>query len=130
MQAKKNTGDSSTDIFCTTNSHSRDETSTAENELRNKDRPSRLHQKSIEILESEIVGGAALRMRKSRQRRREGVRVLRVEVGIDTVEALLELDYLRVEDIQDFSAVAEALSNFIESTTDAVACNGITLSDW
>jgi hypothetical protein len=130
MQAKKNSGDSNTDFFCTTNSHSRDETSNAENELRNKDRPLRLHQKSIVISESEIVGGAALRMRKSRQRRREGVRVLRVEVGIDTVEALLELDYLRVEDIQDFSAVAEALSNFIESTTDAVACNGITLSDW
>jgi hypothetical protein len=102
----------------------------SENDLESKNQPLHLQEKSTAICRSESASDAALRMRKSRQRRREGVRVLRVEVGIDTVEALLELDYLCVEDIQDFSAVAEALSNFIESTTDAVACNGITLNDW
>lgn len=72
----------------------------------------------------------ATRMRKSRERKRAGFRVLRVEVCIDTVEALIELDYLEVGSEHDFDAVSAALARFIEDTTDTVTCNAITLDAW
>lgn len=73
---------------------------------------------------------AATRMRKSRARKVLGLRVLRVEVSIDTVEALVNLDYLSVESVNNLEAVASALADFIEDSTGAVACNGVTLNSW
>ena len=45
----------------------------------------------------------AERMRRLRERREVGIRVLPVEVCIDTVEALVELDYLAPEDVGDLA---------------------------
>ncbi len=73
---------------------------------------------------------SATRMRKLRARRALGLRVLRVEVNIDTVETLIELDYLSVESVHNLDAVASALSNFIEDSTEAVTGHGITLNSW
>lgn len=72
----------------------------------------------------------AERMKKLRERRSSGIRVLPIEVQIETVETLVELDYLEVEDAHDFERVAEALARFINDTTDAVTGNGITLDAW
>lgn len=77
-----------------------------------------------------MVSNAAERMRRSRERRRDGVRSLRVEVHIDTVEMLVETDYLSVEDVGNFDAVSDALARFIGDSTDAVTCNEITLDGW
>lgn len=72
----------------------------------------------------------ATRMRKSRERKRAGRRVLRVEVYLDTVETLIELDYLEPGRERDYEAVSAALARFIEDTTDSVTSNAITLSEW
>lgn len=73
---------------------------------------------------------AADRMRKTRERKALGLRVLRVEVSLDTVETLIELDYLSVENVHDLGAVSNALANYIDDSVQAVACNGITLNSW
>ena len=73
---------------------------------------------------------AAQRMRRLRDRRRSGIRVLPVEVSIDTVEILVELGYIDVEQTQDVQRVKEALARFIEETAQAVTRNGVTLDLW
>lgn len=70
------------------------------------------------------------RMRTMRDRRVAGIRVLPIEVQIETVETLVELDYIEVEEAYDPSSVAEALGRFIEDTASAVTCHGITLDSW
>ncbi|MCP5165583.1 MAG: hypothetical protein H6988_13005 [Pseudomonadales bacterium] len=72
----------------------------------------------------------AERMRRLRERREVGIRVLPVEVCIDTVEALVELDYLAPEDVGDLARVAGAVARFIADATDSVTCNAITLDAW
>lgn len=69
-------------------------------------------------------------MRRLRDRREAGIRVLPVEVQIDTVETLIELDYLDVEHASDLEAVATSLARFIEDCTDSVTRNAITLDAW
>ena len=73
---------------------------------------------------------AAERMQRTRERRSRGVRVLHVEVEMDTVETLVELDYLNVEDVRNYDAVADAVSRFLVHATDSVTCNAITLDTW
>jgi len=53
-----------------------------------------------------------------------------VEVNIDVVEVLLELNYLDVVDVHDLTAVASAVTRFVEDSAGAVTCNGITLNSW
>tara|TARA_R100000005_G_scaffold75323_1_gene42510 strand:- start:6543 stop:6773 length:231 start_codon:yes stop_codon:yes gene_type:complete len=72
----------------------------------------------------------AERMKKLRERRSAGIRVMAVEVQIDTVEALIELDYLSVEDAHDLGEAAKALTRFIEDATSSVTSNAITLNAW
>lgn len=76
------------------------------------------------------MGDAADRMRRLRARRREGVRVLPVEIGIEVVETLLEIDYLQVEDVGDLTAVATAVARFVEDMTESVTRHEITLDTW
>lgn len=72
----------------------------------------------------------AERMRKLRERRQSGIRVLPIEVQIDTVETLIELDYLNVDDVFDLDRVAAALARFVEDSISTVTCNEITLDAW
>lgn len=72
----------------------------------------------------------AERMRKLRERREAGIRVLPVQISIETVEALVELDYLKVEDAHDFHQISDALARFLEDATDSVTCHSITLDAW
>lgn len=72
----------------------------------------------------------AERMRKLRERRGAGIRILPIEVQIDTVEVLIELDYLAVEDAHNLDQAARALARFIEDATSSVTCNAITLDAW
>lgn len=72
----------------------------------------------------------AERMKKLRERRHLGIRVLPVEVCIDTVEVLIELDYLAVEDAGHLDRIADALAKFIEDVAQSVTCNEITLDAW
>jgi hypothetical protein len=69
-------------------------------------------------------------MRRLRDRRRSGIRVLPVEVSIDTVEILVELGYIDREQAQDVHQVREALARFIEDTAQAVTRNKTTLDVW
>jgi hypothetical protein len=77
-----------------------------------------------------MTSDAAERVRKMRERRKEGIRVLRVEVQIETVETLVEHDYLSVEDTRNLDAVQAALSQFINDYASAVTSNSILLDTW
>ncbi|MBA6412382.1 hypothetical protein H2508_04580 [Parahaliea sp. F7430] len=69
-------------------------------------------------------------MRKLRERRAEGIRVLQVEVGIETAEMLIETDYLSVDQAHDYVQVSRALARFIEDATESVTSHSITLDAW
>ncbi|MAL94059.1 MAG: hypothetical protein CME40_03115 [Haliea sp.] len=73
---------------------------------------------------------AAERMRKLRERRVAGIRVLPIEVQIDTVETLIELNYLAVEEAHDLERTAKALARFIEDAAGSVTSHAITLDAW
>ena len=73
---------------------------------------------------------AAERMRKSRARRALGYRVFQIEVTLDAIETLVELNYLKVDELQDRCAISAALSQFVEEMSDDVTSNKITLARW
>ena len=73
---------------------------------------------------------AADRMRKSRARRALGYKVFSIEVSRDVIETLVEFNYLKVDEINDRCAIANALSQFVEEMSDDVTCNRITLDNW
>jgi hypothetical protein len=56
----------------------------------------------------------AERMRRSRERRREGLRCYLMEIRDDEVEALIERGCLAAEDREDAGAVVEALYRFLD----------------
>jgi hypothetical protein len=60
------------------------------------------------------ISGAAQRMRRSRQRRRDGLRSLRIELRETEVDALIESGFLDVRNRNDSSAVIHALYKFFE----------------
>ena len=57
---------------------------------------------------------ATERMRRSRERRREGLRCYMIEVRDDEVEALIRRGCLAAEDREDACAVVEALYQFLD----------------
>jgi hypothetical protein len=59
---------------------------------------------------------AALRMRRSRERRREGLRCLRVELRETEIDALIRKGMLRSETRNDTNAVIQALYAFFDRT--------------
>ena len=59
---------------------------------------------------------AAERMRRHRQRRRDGLRCLRVEIRKTEIEVLVHRGYLKKETRNDGRAVIEALYAHLENT--------------
>ena len=64
---------------------------------------------------------AAERMRRHRERRREGMRCLTVELHETEIDALVQRGLLRAETRNDQNAIADALYDHLERTLDRVA---------
>ena len=61
---------------------------------------------------------AAERMRRHRERRRDGMRCLLVELTDTEIDALVRKGLLKPETRHDQNAIADALYNFLERTLD------------
>ena len=61
---------------------------------------------------------AAERMRRHRERRRDGMRCLRLELRDTEIDALVRKGLLKTEARSDHKAIAEALYDYIERTLD------------
>ena len=64
---------------------------------------------------------AAERMRRHRERRREGMRCLTVELHETEIDALVQRGLLKEETRHDHNAIADALYDHLERTLDPVA---------
>jgi hypothetical protein len=64
---------------------------------------------------------AAERMRRHRERRREGMRCLWVELRDTEIDALIRKGLLKPETRHDQNAIADALYDYLERTLDPVA---------
>jgi hypothetical protein len=62
------------------------------------------------------ISPAAERMRRCRQRRRDGVRVVSLELVQDEIDALVARGLLKEEDIDDRFAILEAVYSFFGQT--------------
>jgi hypothetical protein len=62
------------------------------------------------------ISPAAERMRRYRQRRRDGVRLVSLELVQDEIDALVARGLLKEEDIDDRFAILEALYNLFAQT--------------
>jgi hypothetical protein len=62
---------------------------------------------------------AAERMRAHRQRRRDGLRCLTIEIRDNEVDALIRKQLLKPETRNDLSAIIDALYAFLDRTLDA-----------
>jgi hypothetical protein len=65
-----------------------------------------------------MPSAAALRMRRSRERRRDGLRCLRVELRETEIDALIRLGFLQADARQSRSAVLHALYSLLERELD------------
>jgi hypothetical protein len=61
---------------------------------------------------------AAMRMRRSRERRREGLRCLRVELRATEISALIRKGFLKSETRTERKAIVQALNTFLEIKLD------------
>jgi hypothetical protein len=64
---------------------------------------------------------AAERMRRHRERRREGMRCLSIELHETEIDALVQRGLLKQETRHDQNAIADALYDHLERTLDPVA---------
>jgi hypothetical protein len=64
---------------------------------------------------------AAERMRRHRERRREGMRCLWIELRDTEIDALVQSGLLKAETRNDQNAIADALYDHLERTLDPVA---------
>ena len=64
---------------------------------------------------------AAERMRRHRERRREGFRCLWIELRDTEIDALMRKGLLKPETRHDQNAIADALYDYLERTLDPVA---------
>ena len=64
---------------------------------------------------------AAERMRRHRERRREGMRCLWIELHETEIDALVQRGLLKEETRNDQNAIADALYDHLERTLDPVA---------
>lgn len=62
---------------------------------------------------------AAQRMRRHRERRRDGLRCLTIELRESEIDALIRKELLKPETRNDASAVIDALYAFLDRTLDA-----------
>jgi hypothetical protein len=65
-----------------------------------------------------VPSGAAARMRRFRERRRDGMRCLRVELRKSEIEVLVRRGYLKNETRNNDRAVIEALYAHLETTLE------------
>jgi hypothetical protein len=68
--------------------------------------------------EPAALSAAAERMRRHRQRRRDGLRCLVVELRETEIDALIRKGLLKPETRNDTSAIIDALYAYLESTLD------------
>ena len=64
---------------------------------------------------------AAERMRRHRERRRDGMRCLWIELRDTEIDALVKRGLLKAETRNDQNAIADALYDHLERTLDPVA---------
>jgi hypothetical protein len=64
---------------------------------------------------------AAERMRRHRERRRDGMRCLWIELRDTEIDALVQSGLLKAETRNDQNAIADALYDHLERTLDPVA---------
>ena len=64
---------------------------------------------------------AAERMRRHRERRRDGMRCLWLELHETEIDALVQRGLLKPETRHDLNAIADALYDHLERTLDPVA---------
>jgi hypothetical protein len=62
---------------------------------------------------------AAERMRRHRERRREGLRCLTIELRETEIDALIRKELLKSETRNDVIAIIDALYTFLDRTLDA-----------
>ena len=68
-----------------------------------------------------VLSPAALRMRRSRERRREGLRCLRIEVRNSEIDALVNRGLLKPEARNNRSALVKAIYEFFEQQLEPVS---------
>jgi hypothetical protein len=66
------------------------------------------------------ISGAAERMRRHRQRRRDGLRCLNVELRETEIDTLIRKGFLKQETRNDPCAVREALYAHLDHTLDSM----------
>jgi hypothetical protein len=59
---------------------------------------------------------AGVRMRRHRERRRDGLRCLRIELRATEIDALIERGFLKPETRNDAKSIIEALYAFFDKT--------------
>jgi hypothetical protein len=59
---------------------------------------------------------AAERMRRHRERRRDGLRCLTIELRVTEIEALVRIGLLKAETRNDQNAIREALYEYLDQT--------------
>jgi hypothetical protein len=64
---------------------------------------------------------AAERMRRHRERRRDGLRCLIIELRVTEIEALVRIGLLKAETRNDQNAIREALYEYLDQTLGRAA---------
>ena len=65
-----------------------------------------------------VPSPSAMRMRRSRERRREGLRYLRIELRATEIDALVRKKYLKSEARNERNAIIKGLYEFLEEKLD------------
>jgi hypothetical protein len=74
-----------------------------------------------EIMMGLSTNAGAKRMRRHRQRRRDGMRCLQLEIRDTEIDELIRIKLLKEETRNDRQAIIDALYEFLEDTLDAAA---------
>jgi hypothetical protein len=73
-----------------------------------------------ETIQTENISGAAERMRRYRERRRNGLRCLNIELRATEIDTLIRKGLLKTETRNDSNAIRKALYDHFDRTLDAV----------
>jgi hypothetical protein len=65
---------------------------------------------------AKMLSPAATRMRRSRERRRDGLRCLRIEIRATDFDALVHRGFLKSDACNERNAIVEGLYRFLEQT--------------
>ena len=65
-----------------------------------------------------VPSPSAMRMRRSRERRREGLRYLRIELRATEIDALVRKQYVKSEARNERNAIIQGLYEFLEEKLD------------